>query len=108
VELFWGGPVELDKVLALHSDEFKGGATVPAAPGVALSSPKEVFEALAQGRGPAQLLLALGYAGWAKGQLERELAQKGWAVITAGPELIFGEDHAGKWERAWKMRTHEL
>jgi putative transcriptional regulator len=54
------------------------------------------------------MLMAVGYAGWSPGQLERELESKGWAVIGAGAELLFGGNHAGKWERAWKMRTQEL
>ncbi len=108
IELFWGGPVEDDRVLLLHSEEFKTESTAAIAPGVALTLPKEALEAIAAGRGPKRTLLAVGYAGWSAGQLERELEMKGWAVIGAGPELLFEGDAAGKWERAWKMRTQEL
>lgn len=108
LELFWGGPVEGDRVLLVHSDEYKTGSTAAIAPGIALSAPKDVLADVTRGRGPKQLLLAVGYAGWSPGQLERELEQTGWAVIGAGAEFLFGGDHAGKWERAWKMRTQEL
>lgn len=108
VELNWGGPVQGDHVLLLHSDEYKTPSTVAVAPGVALSVPKEAFDDIAAGRGPQRLMIVVGYAGWAPGQLEGELQAKGWAVIGAGADLIFDADAAGKWERAWKLRTQEL
>jgi len=108
LDLYWGGPVEGDRVLLLHSDEFKAPSTLAVVPGVALSPPKEALADIAEGRGPKRVLLAIGYSGWAPGQLERELDRKGWAVIGAGAELLFGPDHAGKWEQAWKMRAQEL
>ena len=108
IEPFWGGPVENDRVILLHSEEFKAESTVAVAPGVALTMPKDALEAIAAGRGPKRTLLAVGYAGWSAGQLERELEMKSWAVIGAGPELLFEGDAAGKWERAWKLRTQEL
>jgi putative transcriptional regulator len=109
LDLFWGGPVAVDSVaLVLHSHEFKAPSTRVVSPGVALSTPGEILDAIAEGRGPKQMLMAVGYAGWSPGQLERELEAKGWAVIGAGADLLFGTDHAGKWERAWKLRTQEL
>jgi len=108
IALFWGGPVQTDHAFFLHTDEFEVASTTAIAPGVALSQPKDVLEAIAAGRPPKQMLMAVGYAGWSPGQLERELESKGWAVIGAGADLLFGGNHAGKWERAWKMRTQEL
>jgi putative transcriptional regulator len=108
IEPFWGGPVENDRVILLHSEEFKAESTVAVAPGVALTMPKDALAAIGAGRGPKRTLLAVGYAGWSAGQLERELEMKSWAVIGAGPELLFEGDAAGKWERAWRMRTQEL
>lgn len=108
LDLFWGGPVAGDRVLVLHSDEYKTGSTAAIAPGVALSVPNDVLADIVLGRGPQQVLLAVGYAGWSPGQLERELEQTAWAVIGADATFLFGADHAGKWERAWKMRMQDL
>ena len=108
LDLHWGGPVDGDYVLLLHSEEYKTASTVAMTPGVALSMPQEALGEIAEGRGPKRMLLALGYAGWSAGQLERELEMKSWAVIGAGVELLFDADAAGKWERAWKMRAQEL
>lgn len=108
LDLHWGGPVDGNYLLLLHSDEYKTASTVAMTPGVALSMPQEALRDIAEGRGPKRMLLALGYAGWSAGQLERELEMKSWAVISAGAELLFDADAAGKWERAWKMRAQEL
>lgn len=108
LDLYWGGPVQGDHVMLLHSDEYKTASTVAVAPGVALSVPKDALGDIAAGRGPQRMLVALGYAGWSAGQLERELEMKGWAVIGGSIDLLFDADAAGKWQRAWALRTQEL
>ena len=108
LELHWGGPVQDDHVMLLHSDEYKNETTVAVAPGVSLSVPKEALGDIAAGRGPRRFIVAVGYAGWAAGQLERELEMKGWAVIPGSAELLFDADIAGKWRRAWAQRPQDL
>ena len=95
-------------MLLLHSDEYKAPSTVAVAPGLALSLPKEALDDIAAGKGPQRLLLAVGYAGWSPGQLERELETKSWAVIGSSPDLLFDADAASIWGRAWALRTQEL
>lgn len=108
LDLHWGGPVQGDHVMLLHSDEYKNASTVAVAPGVSLSVPKEALGDIAAGRGPRRFIIAVGYAGWAAGQLERELETKGWAVIPGSAELLFDADIAGKWRRAWAQRPQDL
>jgi putative transcriptional regulator len=108
LDLHWGGPVQSDHVMLLHTDEYKNASTVAVSPGVALSVPKEALGDIAAGRGPQRFIVAVGYAGWAAGQLERELEMKGWAVIPGSADLLFDADVAGKWRRAWALRTQEL
>jgi putative transcriptional regulator len=60
----------------------------------------EGLEELAEGEGPSSALLALGYAGWGRGQLEAEILQNGWLTCEASPELVFGNDDDAKWTAA--------
>lgn len=108
LDLHWGGPVQGDHVMLLHTEDYKNASTVAVAPGVALSVPKEALGDVAAGRGPRRFIVAVGYAGWAAGQLERELEMKSWAVISGSAELLFDADLAGKWRRAWAQRTQDL
>ncbi len=108
LDLHWGGPVQGDHVMLLHTDEYKNASTAAMAPGVALSVPKEALADIAAGRGPRRFIVAVGYAGWAAGQLEREIEMKGWAVVAGSAELLFDADFAGKWRRAWAQRPQDL
>jgi putative transcriptional regulator len=60
----------------------------------------DILEDLAEGRGPAHAILALGYAGWGPGQLEEEIAQNGWLTCEADTDLVFDTPDADKWETA--------
>lgn len=100
--VLFGGPVERERGYVLHTDDYCAGqSTVPVGEGVSLTDTREVLEALGQeSRRPRRFLLALGYAGWGAGQLESEIREGVWLTCDADEELIFGEDHAGKWDRA--------
>jgi putative transcriptional regulator len=63
----------------------------------------DVLEALAQGAGPKQALLALGYAGWGPGQLESEIARNDWLVSDLAQDLIFSAADSGKWMGALRL-----
>ena len=69
---------------------------------LAVAAPAAVAAALymADGKGPSKSMLALGYAGWAAGQLDSEIQNNGWLHVPADQDLVFGEDDASKWERA--------
>lgn len=96
-----GGPVETGRGFVLHSDDFFiESSTLPIEDGICLTATLEVLKAIAEGRGPEQAMLALGYAGWAPGQLETEIQANGWLTCPSDPMIIFGEDNANKWERA--------
>jgi putative transcriptional regulator len=64
-------------------------STLAVSPDVGLTTSRDILQAVARGDGPRQLLVTLGYAGWAPGQLEHELAQNAWLTVQAKPEVIF-------------------
>jgi putative transcriptional regulator len=96
-----GGPVETGRGFVLHSaDFFIENSTLPIDEGICLTATLDILKAIARGNGPASAILALGYAGWAPGQLEEEIQQNGWLHCAADPELIFGQNTDVKYEKA--------
>jgi len=96
-----GGPVERERGFVLHTDDYTcKDSSVPVGEGVALTATREVLQALASDHRPRRSVLALGYAGWGPGQLEREVRENIWLVCEPDEALIFGNDHEHKWSRA--------
>ena len=100
IQLHFGGPVEAARGFVLHSADYTHEATMRVDERFALTATIDVLKAMAEGRGPRRSLLALGYAGWAPGQLESEIQGNGWLTVPADEELVFGDDQSSKWERA--------
>jgi putative transcriptional regulator len=101
VKVLKGGPVETSRGFVLHSaDFFINDSTLPIDEGICLTATLDILKAIARGNGPTSAVLALGYAGWAAGQLENEIQENGWLHCSADPELIFGDDIESKYERA--------
>jgi len=103
VKVLKGGPVDTQRGFVLHSsDFFIENSTLPIDEGICLTATLDILKAIARGEGPQSAVLALGYAGWAPGQLENEIQHNGWLHCAADPELIFGQDTGGKYEKALK------
>ena len=100
VQVHFGGPVESARGFVLHTSDYASDATMPAGDGFAVTATVDVLRSIARGQGPARAIFALGYAGWAPGQLDSEIQNNGWLSVDADAELVFGRDHDGKWRRA--------
>ncbi len=98
--IHFGGPVESSRGFVLHSTDYQQESTLVIDDEVALTATIDVLRAIATGAGPLQRVLALGYAGWGAGQLDREIQENGWLMVPADDELVFGGDHDTKWARA--------
>ena len=108
VRVHYGGPVERGRGFVLHSSDFVGEGTVAVNGDVALSADVEILRAIAHGQGPGRSLFALGYAGWAPGQLESEIARDDWFSVPLDLNLVFDDALDTKWDRAFDKRGIEL
>ena len=95
-----GGPVERERGFVLHTADYQAEHSIEVPPGLALTPTRDVLEAMASQHRPRRSVLALGYAGWGGGQLERELAENVWLTCDPDESLVFGADHEAKWARA--------
>jgi putative transcriptional regulator len=96
-----GGPVDTGRGFVLHSSDFYiENATLRIDDGICLTATVDILKAIAKGAGPKHAILALGYAGWAPGQLENEIQGNGWLHCDADQDLIFGGDVEEKYARA--------
>jgi putative transcriptional regulator len=102
--LYYGGPVEPAQGFILHSDEYAGERTTAVGNGISVTDDIEILRAIGNGKGPRQSIVTLGYAGWARGQLEAEIQAGAWFAIPAEKDLIFDRDDDAKWDRARAKR----
>jgi putative transcriptional regulator len=101
VKVLKGGPVETGRGFVLHSADFYiENSTLPIDEGICLTATLDILKAIARGDGPDRAILALGYAGWAPGQLETEIQQNGWLHCAADKDLLFGTDIDTKYDKA--------
>ena len=99
--ILYGGPVETGRGFVLHSGDYEGSdSTLPVSEDISLTATLDILRAIADGRGPKHVLFALGYAGWAPGQVEGEFQSNGWLHCEADPGLVFGVSPDSKWRAA--------
>lgn len=95
-----GGPVEVERGFVLHTDDYHAEHSVAVDGGLALTTTRDVLQAMAGPDHPRRAILALGYAGWGAGQLEREIRENVWLTVEADEALVFDDDYDTKWTRA--------
>ena len=100
IRVLFGGPVEQARGFVLHSPDYLQDASLVVDDNVVLTATIDILRAIADGTGPNNCLLALGYAGWGAGQLDSEIKSNGWLSVDADEDLVFGCDLDEKWERA--------
>ena len=97
--VFFGGPVRTDRGFVLHTPARTYSASLPIGD-LLLTTSKDILEDIAVGEGPAQYLVALGYAGWGAGQLESELAQNAWLNVASSHAVLFDVSPEARYESA--------
>jgi putative transcriptional regulator len=100
-----GGPVEPGRGFVLHSPEYEGQSTInvtgPDGPRWGLTSTLDVLKDIADGKGPARWLAALGYTGWGAGQLDGEMTRHGWHAVPGDTALLFDTALEDRWPAAF-------
>lgn len=96
--VLFGGPVNPQMGFVLHRDQGQWNSTLPISEGVCVTSSRDILDAIAQGQGPDDYIVVLGYAGWAAGQLEEEMAANAWLTCPADADLLFTLPLEARWE----------
>jgi putative transcriptional regulator len=92
--------VESARGFVLHSTDYVSEATMRVDDSFSMTATIDVLRSIARGSGPGQAIFALGYAGWAPGQLDTEIQSNGWLNVAADQDLVFGREHDIKWTQA--------
>ncbi len=100
IRLCQGGPVDHGRGFVLHTNDWVGDGSLRVDENLALTASLDVLQEIAQGRGPREGLLALGYASWGPGQLDQEMQDNVWLSAPAPVPLLFDADYDTKWRRA--------
>jgi putative transcriptional regulator len=96
----FGGPVEASRGFVLHTADYREEATLHVKGNISVTATLEVLRTIGKDHGPRQSLFALGYAGWAPGQLDAEIQANGWLSVAADDEIVFASDYDEKWTHA--------
>ena len=100
-QVYFGGPVELDKGFILHTNDYEINKNhTKLDNGLILSSDFSTIKKIALGNGPSKSILALGYTGWSSFQLHTELKKNDWFELNLDIDIIFAKNHKKKWNQA--------
>ena len=98
--VFLGGPVQCERGFVLHQPVGEWEATLNVSDEIGVTASRSILASIANGQGPKNSIVALGYAGWGPGQLDDEIQANGWLSVPADDTIVFGNDLAGKWQSA--------
>ncbi|BBN80485.1 UPF0301 protein [Pseudoalteromonas sp. A25] len=101
--VFAGGPVHTDRGFVLHTPKPGYSSSQELSSDIMITTSKDVLASLTSNARPDAFLITLGYAGWERGQLEKELLENSWLVIEADPAIIFNTPPEQRWEKAVQM-----
>ena len=106
--VYLGGPVEEERGFVLHTHTGPWDSTLAVDEEISITTSRDILEAMARGTGPRRTLVALGYAGWGAGQLERELQQNAWLSGPADQSILFDLPADQRWEAAARLLGVDL
>jgi putative transcriptional regulator len=98
-----GGPVHVDRGFVLHRPGGAWDSTHRISEQVQVTTSRDILAAMAQGTGPGDAFVALGYAGWEAGQLEREMLDNAWLTLPLDERIVFELPFEDRWHAAWQL-----
>ena len=98
-----GGPVHTDRGFVLHRPGGEWDSTHKISEFIQVTTSRDVLAAMARGAGPRDAFVALGYAGWEPGQLEREILDNSWLSVPMNEQLVFEVPFEQRWQAAWQL-----
>ncbi len=98
--IFEGGPVQRERGFVIHQPAGQWDAMLTISEDLGITTSRDILNAIANGRGPNKVLIALGYAGWGAGQLEQEMAENAWLSTPADQHIIFNTPPEQRWQAA--------
>lgn len=106
--IYLGGPVQSERGFVLHSPVGSWASSLGITEQVAITTSRDIISAIAHSEGPTRYLLALGYAGWGGGQLEREMAENAWLSGPADLDILFDMPEEARWSAAAALLGVEI
>jgi putative transcriptional regulator len=103
-----GGPVHQDRGFVLHRPGGSWESTHKISDNIQVTTSRDVLAAMARGEGPQDAFIALGYAQWEPGQLERELKDNAWLTLPVSDEVLFDLPYEDRWLAAWRSLGVEV
>ena len=103
VTVYSGGPVQQERGFVIHDVGEQWNSSILISDSIALTTSRDILEAIAQGSGPERYLVALGYAGWSAGQLEREVSSNAWLNAPCTADILFNTPPTHRWNQAAKQ-----
>ncbi|MFK8067729.1 MAG: YqgE/AlgH family protein [Gammaproteobacteria bacterium] len=107
-QVFLGGPVQQDRGIIIHEPPTSWDSTINVTDNLGVATSKDILEAISKGDGPKKSLVALGYASWGTGQLEKELAENIWLSAPADESIIFDTPPEKRWKKATELLGFDL
>ena len=103
-----GGPVQTDRGFVVHHSGGQWEHSRQISPRIQVTTSPDILDAMARGSGPETAIVALGYAGWSAGQLEKELAQNAWLTAPADERILFDTPFEQRWRAAGRLLGVDL
>jgi putative transcriptional regulator len=108
IPVYCGGPVQTDRGFVLHRPDVEWNSSINVSEHLGVTTSRDILQAIAEGRGPSDSLIALGYAGWAAGQLEFEIKENAWLSGPADTDIIFRTPSNRRWDCAARLLGVDL